>query len=115
MVPGSPNQVFAYEIDVIPGQKEITIVRWDGPQGSFTSLNSGPLATINDGDAIEATITGPANAALITVKLNGLIVVTVTDTAGYATGNPGMGFDAGTPANGANFGIKGYTATSLGP
>jgi hypothetical protein len=62
---------------------------------------------------IEATITGPANAVAMTVKLNGATIVTTTDVAGYATGNPGMGFDAGTPANGANFGIKSYSATSF--
>jgi hypothetical protein len=114
MVPGSPDKVFTYEIDVIPAQSEIVIVRWNGPQGDFTNLNStsSPI-TINDGDAIEATIIGPANAVAITVTLNGTVVVTANDSAGYATGNPGMGFDAGTPANGANFGIKSYTVTSF--
>ena len=113
MVPGSPDKVFTYEIDIIPAQREIVIVRWDGIQGKFTNLRSGPISGINDGDAIEATITGPANEVLITVKLNGATIVTTTDVAGYATGNPGMGFDAGTPANGANFGIKSYTATAF--
>jgi hypothetical protein len=114
MIPGSPDKVFTYEIDVIPGQNEIVIVRWNGAQGNFTNLSSGRISSINDGDVIEATITGPANAAVITVKLNGTTVVTATDTAGYATGNPGIGFDAGNPASGANFGIRSYTATSLG-
>jgi hypothetical protein len=113
MVPGSPDKVFTYEIDVIPALSSIVIVRWNGPQGNFTNLNSGPISTINDGDVIEATVTGPANAVAITVKLNGITIVTASDSAGYATGNPGMGFDAGTPANGANFGIKSYTATSF--
>jgi hypothetical protein len=115
MVPGPPDQVFTYEIDVIPAQTEIVIVRWNGTQGNFTNLSSGPITTINDGDVIEATITGPANAVVITVTLNGAVIVTANDSAGYATGNPGMGFDAGTPANGMNFGIRSYTATSLGP
>jgi hypothetical protein len=113
MVPGSPDKVFTYEIDVIPAQSEIVIVRWNGPQGNFTNLSSGSISGINDGDVIEATITGPANAVAMTVKLNGATIVTTTDVAGYATGNPGMGFDAGTPANGANFGIKSYSATSF--
>ena len=113
MVPGSPDKVFTYEIDVIPAQHEIVIVRWNGQQGVFTNLASGSILTINDGDVIEATITGPANAVAITVTLNGITVVTANDPAGYATGNPGMGFDAGTPANGANFGIRSYTATSF--
>ena len=114
MIPGSPDQVFTYEIDVIPAASVISIVRWDGPQGTFTKLrDSGPIS-INDGDVIDATVTGPANAAVITVKLNGAVVVAFTDTAGLAAGNPGIGFDAGTPANGANFGIRSYTARSLG-
>jgi hypothetical protein len=113
MVPGSPDKVFTYEIDVIPAQREIVIVRWNGPQGNFTSLSSGPISGINDGDVIEATITGPANAVVITVTLNGVTIVAATDVAGYATGNPGMGFDAGTPADGANFGAKSYTAISF--
>ncbi len=113
MVPGSPDKVFTYEIDVIPAQHEIVIVRWNGQQGVFSNLASGTIVTINDGDVIEATVTGPANAVAIAVTLNGTTIVTANDTAGYATGNPGMGFDAGTPANGANFGIRSYTATSF--
>src|SRR5689334_18370686 len=115
MVPGSPDRVFTYEIDVVPSLRAITIARWNGPQGNFTNLNTGLISGINDGDVIDATVTGPASAAVITVKLNGVTIVTATDTAGLATGNPGIGFDAGTQANGANFGIRSFTATSLGP
>jgi hypothetical protein len=115
MVPaagGNPDQVFTYEVDVLPSAGQIVVARWNGPQGNFTNLpnGSGAIPAINDGDVIDATITGPANAVVITVKLNGATIVTVTDTAGYATGNPGMGFDAGTPSQGANLGIRSFTA-----
>lgn len=118
MVPGAagdPDRVFTYEIDVVPSLSAIFIVRWNGPQGMYTVLDTGSIAGVNDGDIIDATVTGPANAAVITVKLNGAPVVSTTDTAGYASGNPGMGFDAGNPSDGANLGLKSYTATSLGP
>src|SRR5690349_24525949 len=115
MLPGSPDRVFTYEIDVVPSLRAITIARWNGPQGNFTNLNTGFISGINDGDVIDATVTGPATAAVITVKLNGVTIVTATDTAGLSAGNPGMGFDAGTQADGANFGIRSFTATSLGP
>jgi chitodextrinase len=118
MVPGAagdPDRVFTYEIDVVPSLSAIFIVRWNGPQGMYTVLETGSIAGVNDGDIIDATVTGPGNAAVITVNRNGAPVVSTTDTAGYASGNPGMGFDAGNPADGANLGFKSYTATSLGP
>ena len=118
MVPaagGNPDRVFTYEVDVLPSVRQIVIVRWNGPQGDFTNLNTGSISGINDGDVIEATVTGPASAAVITVKLNCVTIVTATDTAGLAAGNPGMGFDAGTQADGANFGIRSFAAIPLGP
>ena len=118
MVPaagGNPDRVFTYEVDVLPSAGKIVVARWNGPQGDFMNLNSGSISGINDGDVIDATVTGPASAAVITVKLNCVTIVTATDTTGLATGNPGIGFDAGSQANGANFGIRSFAATSLGP
>src|SRR5689334_11091689 len=112
---GNPDRVFSYEVDVLPSTGQIVIARWNGPQGDFMDLSTGSISGINDGDVIDATVTGPASATVITVKLNCVTIVTATDTAGLATGNPGIGFDAGTQANGANFGIRSFTATSLGP
>src|SRR5689334_23815347 len=53
---------------VLPSVRQIVIVRWNGPQGDFTNLNTGSISGINDGDVIEATVTGSASAAVITVK-----------------------------------------------
>jgi hypothetical protein len=112
MIPGLPDRVKTYEIDFIPNL--VGIVRWDGSQGTYTGLASVATPTLNNGDVIEATAIGPANAVVITVSMNGSVILTFTDTAGLATGNPGIGFDAGSPANGANLGLRSFTATSLG-
>lgn len=109
-VPG--NNVFTYEIDVVPSLTTIFVVRWNGPQGNVTTITQANGVTISDGDIIVASISGPANAVKIVVTQNGATLIdgSTLDTAGYATGNPGMGFDAGTVADGQAFNIRGYTA-----
>lgn len=101
------NSVITYEIDIVPSADVCVIVKWAGAQGDFVNLNSsGSLGGVADGDVFEASAIGPANNTVITVKKNTVTIVTYTDTSANVTGNPGMGFDAGTAPNGANLGWK---------
>jgi hypothetical protein len=69
------------------------IVRWNGKAGDFTSLRKliGPQYGVEDGDLVEATISGTVLKGFI----NGVEVISATDDA----------FDAGSPGIGFNFGV----------
>lgn len=110
-VPG--NQVTGYEVDIVPANSNVVVARWNGNQGDVTVISSAVIGAAVDGDLWEASISGPANAVKVIVKLNGAVLIdgTTLDTAGVATGRPGMGFDAATVANGNAFGIKSFFAT----
>jgi hypothetical protein len=83
------------------------IVRWNGPLGNFTLLNSQGGVHGVDGDIFMATISGTT----ITAFLNGAQIVTWTDST-YSTGQPGMGFFLeGTSGINANYGFQSYTAS----
>ena len=117
-IPG--DQIKTYEIDVVPSLTTIFVVRWNGNQGDVTTISQANGVTISDGDIIVASVSGPATAVKITVTQNGTTLIdgSTLDTAGYATGNPGIGFDAGTVTDGNAFNIRGYTAddgVSAGP
>jgi hypothetical protein len=85
------------------------IVRWNGPLGSFTYLNSfgGAQYGVKTGDIVKATIVGN----LITVYKNGVVLGTATDST-YATGSPGIGFDYGCGSTYGDFGFTSFTASS---
>lgn len=114
MTPGSPDQIQTYEFDFVPSSASIAIVKWLGQQGTITVLTNpaNSLPTFNDGDIIKVSAIGPASARVLTAYYNGSVIATATDTSGYVTGNPGIGFDAGTPANGANLGLKSYSVVT---
>ena len=85
------------------------IVRWDGPLGKFTDLNSqsGANYGVGDGDVVNATIVGN----VITAYINGVQVLQATDST-FATGSPGMGFFLqGTNGVNRDYGFSGFTAT----
>lgn len=110
------NTIKTYEIDFIPNA--CVVARWNGAQGATTDLSAGGFGAVgnfsgnlNDGQVVVAAISGPANAVVITVTVDGTLIGTANDSTGYATGQPGIGFDAGTPANGALFGWKAYSVT----
>lgn len=109
---GLPDQIFTYEIDIVPGASYIQIVKWQGPQNTYTVLASGRISGIADGDVFVASAIGGASNTVITVSKNGTTVVTYTDTAAYTTGNPGIGMDAGNTTDGANFGWKSYSVVT---
>lgn len=107
------NQVKTYEIDILPSVDACVIVKWNGDQGDIVNLDQTPsLGGVADGDVFEASAIGPANNTVITVKKNGVTIVTATDTSAYVVGTPGIGFDAGSPANGANLGWKDFAAVT---
>jgi chitodextrinase len=98
-----------YEINfrcVHDGSQYVQIVRWNGPLGSFTYVNSTTGPGIYDGDVIKATISG----STITAYINNVQIVQGTDRT-YTTGNPGMGFYLQGTANNSDFGFTSFTAT----
>lgn len=88
----------------------VQIVRWNGPLGSFTYVNTAVGPGLHDGDLVKATILG----STITAYINGTMVVQGTDST-YPSGNPGVGFFLGgaLPSGGANsdYGFTNFTAT----
>jgi len=113
MTPGAPDTIKTYEFDILPSVDAIAIVKWDGAQGSFTNLtNDSGLGGVSDGDVFEASAIGPANNTVLTLKKNGSIISQTTDTSAFTAGNPGIGFDAGTQADGANLGWKDYSVVT---
>lgn len=113
-VPG--NQITGYECDFVSSlgaNGTIFIAKWNGPQGNVTVLNNGgsgdPMVNVlADGDVLKATIDSTGK---ITITQNGTQIAQVTDASPYTTGNPGIGFDAGTVSDGNNLGFKAYTAS----
>ncbi len=91
-----------YECDIIPSLNVLNIEKWLGNQTVQTPrLGSVALPTVSPGDVFKATISGNT----ITVFKNGVQLISVTDNSSpYTTGKPGIGFDAGSVANGQAFG-----------
>lgn len=73
------------------------------------------LNGVNDGDVFTASAIGPPENTTIKVWKNGTLLLTYVDTAGYATGNPGIGLDAGNPTDGANLGWRSYSVSASCP
>ncbi len=106
-----------YEVNfsAVSGNNYVQIVRWNGPLGSFTLLDS-RTATVSNGDTVKATISGNT----ITAYVNGVQILQVTDSTYNSTYcsshtcNPGMGFylqnGSGTGTN-SHFGFSSFQAT----
>ncbi len=105
----------------------LIIVRWNGPVGNFSYLTvtcafggwNGQACTdatynVNNGDVVEATISG----STISVYKNGTLEGTAKDTT-FTTGSPGMGFNYGScsPCQGSpsSYGFTSYSATDGAP
>jgi hypothetical protein len=107
----SANMCSGYEIDFAVSNTAtpigMAIVRWNGPPGNFTYVArySGPQYGVNNGDVIQATISG----SRITVYKNGTQLAQATDST-YAAGAPGLGFDGPIGTNSA-WGFTRYSAT----
>lgn len=65
----------------------INLVRWNGPIGDFTYIDSNGSFTPSTGRVLKATVVG----SLITVFVDGVPIISHSDST-WTTGNPGMGF-----------------------
>jgi len=106
-----PHTARGYECNLAYDGRYAEIVRWNGAFGDWayvTPGGSGGPGALHDGDVFTAQIVG----STITTYLNGVKLVTVTDTT-FATGNPGMGFFRGASATTLDeYGFAAYSATS---
>src|SRR5262249_11276629 len=83
------------------------IMRWNGPAGNFTDITgSGIGGDVKDGDVVEAQMVG----GTITVKINGTVVRTTTDST-FTNGSPGIGIFSHNPSP-ASFGFSSFTASN---
>lgn len=113
---GGCNTGYEINFSAVAGNNYVQIVRWNGPLGSFTLLNSAN-PPVKDGDVVKATIAGNT----ITAFINGVQVLQATDAtynAAYCsthTCNPGIGFylqNGSGAGNNAHFGFSSFTATN---
>jgi hypothetical protein len=107
------HSIVGYEVNfrvLSGGDCYIQIVRWNGPMGNFTLLNSVYGPGIHDGDVVKATIVGHT----ITAYINGNQLVQAFDSA-ITSGNPGMGFfnQNGAPSVDSDYGFKSFYAAEL--
>src|SRR5262249_447224 len=88
------------------------VTRWNGAAGDFTTLQnvSNIAGGVHDGDVLSAEIVG----STITMKLNGTVLVTVTDTK-WSDGNPGIGLYRGVSGCGTlgDYGFTSFSASSV--
>jgi hypothetical protein len=112
LIPGSPDKVNLYEVDMIPSQRVINLVKWYGSQQTVVNIASVTLDSVNDGDVFTASAIGPRDNTVFTIKKNGVVLLTHTEHDAFDTGNPGIGLDAGNPSDGANLGWKSYSVTT---
>lgn len=89
----------------------VQVVRWNGGMGNFTVINtnqvnyfSRPLVT---GDTIKASIVG----SVISLYINGQLIVTASDTA-IASGQPGMAFFVRPGGSTTLLALTSYSVTS---
>jgi hypothetical protein len=112
----SPHSCKGYEI-IFKASKTshayLQIVRWNGPFGDFTYLQSrdGAQYGVKTGDTVEATIVG----SVITAYINGVKMLQATDTV-FKNGNPGIGFNLenklpGCRGTNGNYGFTYFEAT----
>ena len=87
----------------------INIVRWNGLINDFVTKTTASPGLANDGDIVRAEIVG----SNITVKINGSVVLTDTDTT-WTTGQPGVGNNPfGVGFTFFDYGWSSFTAGNL--
>jgi hypothetical protein len=87
----TPHSARGYEVYYSNGGY-VYLVRWNGPLNDFTVLtNTGIIGQANTGDVLRMEIVG----TFITVKRNGISILTYNDTSGaaIASGQPGIGLN----------------------
>jgi hypothetical protein len=94
----------------------VTIVRWDGPLGKYTTLLEldGPDYGLKNGDVLKASIVGN----VITVYINDVKKAQVKDDT-YKTGSPGIGEWLWCPkglgvGSNTDYGFSSFTARGIG-
>ncbi len=110
----SGHSARGYEINFStkPGTNYVTIVRWNGPVGSFTPLVQTQPSYVTTGAVVSGKIVGN----VITGYINGVQVIQATDNT-FATGNPGMGFyvrNISQAGDITKYGFTSYTAQNVG-
>jgi hypothetical protein len=89
------------------GTQYTQVVRWNGPLGDFSPLDSRAGPGISNGDTVKATIIG----SLITVYINNVAIFSVNDTT-WTVGNPGMAFFlSGATGLNSSYGFTSYAAS----
>src|SRR5258706_7876660 len=111
----SAHSMTGYEINfrcTADGTQYAQIVRWNGPFGNFTLLDSQGTPGLRNGDVVTATAIG----STISAYINGVRAVQVIDTT-YTNGSPGIGFyiQGGTASQQSDFGFTSFTASDGGP
>jgi hypothetical protein len=125
----SANSITGYEAycSVVSGNPYCHIARWNGPNGQYCNIASGPQFLANN-DVIKATVADDAsNNPVITmyrlVSGNWNQLMSVIDTGNNSGGDPGCGsgkpqFHSGSPGIGFytsgsfnNFGLSNFMAT----
>ena len=91
------NSAKGYEMD-FPFGGALQPVRWNGAIGDFittvfTTLSGSPF-NIADGDVVKSIYDSTSGSPVITLFLNGVQQIQLTDTTAgkITTGSPGMGF-----------------------
>ncbi|HJZ64164.1 MAG TPA: immunoglobulin domain-containing protein [Candidatus Acidoferrum sp.] len=105
----SAHNTTGYEITCSLGYAGIA--KWLGPLNSFTSLAFNNGVRCSNGSILKATATTIGSAVTLTVYVNGVQVIQVTDSSGaYTGGAPGVGFWIGTGGNNNDAGLAGFSA-----
>lgn len=113
------GNITGYEFDcnIRTSQSYCIIVKWNGLVNNFCYISGGSTCqspttnayTPHNGDVITANNDGAGN---LTLKINGTLISSVTDTS-YQAGSPGMGFwqEGGTTSLFADFGLTNFSAS----
>ena len=111
----SPHSIAGYEINYkfsADSSAYMQIIRWNGPVGDFTPLQSfyGQQFGVNQGDTVVATIVGN----VISAYKNGVLQGQATDST-FTNGSPGIGFNLENAPNGcsgtnSSYGFSSFTA-----
>jgi hypothetical protein len=102
-----------YEVNFSINKGYAQVVKWLGPLGSFSYVDSRGIGVLHTGDVVKATVSG--NPPTFNLYINNVLVFTVTDTQPnpYTTGNPGMGFYFQTDGSGGAVSDYGFTSYSV--
>lgn len=106
----SNNRITGYEFNfsVSNSQNYCQIVRWNGPLGSFSLLDSRGIV-VRSGDLVKATAVGNT----LTLYVNGSPRFSVQDST-FKNGSPGIGFYVTTSGINQAFGLTNFSASDSG-